>query len=223
MPDIDSFGPFARLFALNPGYMALGHMDRDASAPLRVITDLVRTVPLDGDKNIRELISDPNWRTQLFGTVAALVSPEPACFVASLWESMDGGSWVSPQLAVVLFHSDPAFVTHAKHRVSTGSPLRERNSSMDWLDRLLGGVFWHVESGPASATERSAKNVAALLQLLESIPSERVWAQTERLKPEVAALLALERDLSGEIAASWQVGLRECFQEIGVPLSEPTA
>jgi hypothetical protein len=220
MGDMRGWGPLVEPFRSDPGYLSLLHLGPGSAVVVRRIVQLVRTPACVTDSHVRALLAERNWRPHLVGIIAVLASPKPELFVADLWGALDNGSWVSPQLAVALFHLDAAFAAEAKRRVSSGSPTQPRAYRGGfWF--FPSRVFQHTETGPASPRERSAKATAALLQQLEAMPLEREWARAARIQPDIAATLALDRDSSGMLASMWDVGLREAVRGLEIPLREP--
>jgi hypothetical protein len=156
------------------------------------------------------MLKDPDWRPHLVASIAVLVSPDPASFSHPLWGALDRGSWVAPQLAVTLLHSDPAFVSEAKQRIDAGCPVA--------VPSLSSGLLRHVATGPAGPAERSSKNLAALLRLVAMVPPEQQWAQDRERTAEVQDILRSDRDLSGDIALYWHTQLQALFAQLSRPL-----
>jgi hypothetical protein len=65
----------------------------------------------------RELIAQSAWRAQLVGAAAVVLSGADESTCAALWQALDGGSWVAPQLAAAAFLVDPAFEGRTEERL----------------------------------------------------------------------------------------------------------
>jgi hypothetical protein len=193
-----------------PGYLKLLHMGSpDAEHVLRGVQRVMEH-PGEADGYIFRFLAEPNWRDHLVAAAAVLVSRRRAPFVDALWAAFDEGSWVSPQLAVTLSLSDPAFAAHARDRIRRRCPVR--------VPEGLSVLERHVATGPAGSAERPSKNMAALFALLERLGGEAEWLAAERADPEVAALLEGDRDTSGEIVTRWLDAAERRFAAIGIPL-----
>ena len=193
-------------------YLTLLHLSPDATPTIRRIAAIVREQP-DSKDTVTTFLSVPNWRLHLVAAIAALMSSRRADWSSALWSAFDGGSWVSPQLAVTLSYCDPEFVSAAKHRILAGSPVTS--------DQRPRGLLGHVLTGPANEVERSAKNVAALLGTLQTISSEAGWTATIVEEHEVKHVLESDRDYAGELAKEWNAALHARFKDLGLggPLS----
>lgn len=153
----------------------------------------------DPAREVHALIrgSQGGWRPQIVGAVAALLSPTVhASWIDALWVAADGGSWVSPQLAVTAWRLDPQFNVRARERVLSRCPLRnDALLRMPWAER-------HSLHGPTSGTGHSAKVLSALLVLLEEAGEIRFVSEQRNLT-DVAGILAQDSDDGASIARHW--------------------
>jgi hypothetical protein len=149
-------------------------------------------------------------RLHLVAAIAVLLSRDRIDLSPALWEAIDRGSWVAPQLGVVLSICDPQFVPRAKQRIVTGCPVAPVDIPSE-LER-------HVIAGPGARSQRSAKNLATLLHLVHAIPSESEWADATRHAPDLHQLLRTDSDHSDELAARWAAALRDRLAELGLSL-----
>jgi len=115
-------GPFAALFRDERGYVTLLSLGPEALPTLQFIADVVRQNP-GYRRSVLSLRRDPGWRLHLVAAIAVLLSRDPIDLTLPLWEAMDHGSWVAPQLGVVLSICDPGFISHAKQRIAMGCPV----------------------------------------------------------------------------------------------------
>src|SRR6185369_448338 len=148
MGDIHDWGPLAEPFRTDPGYLDLLHLRPESAVVVRRIVQLVRSPACVTDLHIRALLTERNWRPHLVGIIAVLARPRPDVFVVDLWCALDKGSWVSPQLAVALFHVDAAFAAEAKRRMSSGSSVQARRYKKGFWS-FFSRAFQHTETGPA--------------------------------------------------------------------------
>jgi hypothetical protein len=203
-------GSFSPLFH-GIDYLTLLNLPPAASSAVVTIGNVVRQNP-NHRESVLALLRDPDWRSHLVAAVAVLLSPARVDLCPAVWEAVDKGSWVSPQLAVVLSICDPEFVGSAKGRIMTGSPVVPVE--------LASPLEQHVVAGPGAPSARSAKNLAALLYLVRTIPGESQWAEAIGQAPEVAQVLQSDRDAGDKLAAYWAAALRERFAELRLSLSQ---
>lgn len=83
-------------------------------------------VECDRDQ-VRGLITTPfGWRVQLVGACAVALGGADAVTIGAVWESIERGSWVSPQLVAVISRCDPQFFERAVS-VMTNPTVREKS------------------------------------------------------------------------------------------------
>lgn len=202
-------GPFKPLFRQEPDYLTLLCLGPEAKPALQFIADVVRENP-KYRQSVLKLLADPGWRLHLVAAVAVLFSRDRIDLCPALWEAMDRGSWVAPQLGVVLSICDPHFVPHAKQRIVRGCPVAPVDIPSE-LER-------HVIAGSGGPSQRSAKNLATLLHLVHAIPSESEWADATSQAPDLRQLLRTDLDQCDRMAACWTAALRDRLAELGPPL-----
>jgi hypothetical protein len=191
----------------------------------------------DPEGDLSALLSEANWRCHLTAAVALVISHKPVNprLVDSLWEALDAGSWVSPQLAACLSYLAPDFSSQAKKRIEKGCPvvprysptvdggqLGERNrmglgrtivksikaflKSQPVLQSLGDeAARRHVEQGPDGSAERSAKSMGALLYLCSLRPDCDLWVKHYRTERFTQRLLALDLHRGDRIAEVWNI------------------
>ncbi len=192
----NEFGVFAPVFESAHGYLALLHLSAEDS------TDAVRLVRqcavADIDRSATlGLLRDLNWRPTLVAAVAAAFLPPDSRIADALWHRFDSGSWVVPQIAIVLSAIDPDFQTQARRRLEAHCPL----DSTDL--RALTMIERHSAAGPAGGTERSAKAASALENIVAAIFPQPVWLAPIVATSEHQALVASDIDAGGGIAQRW--------------------
>jgi hypothetical protein len=202
-------GVFEPLFRQGPDYLTLLGLGPEALPALQFIADVVRENP-EYRQSVLALLGDPGWRLHLVAAIAVLLSPDRIDLSPALWEAIDRGSWVAPQLGVVVSICDPQFVPRAKQRIVTGCPVEP----VDIPSELVR----HVIAGPGAGSPRSAKSLAALLHLVHTIPHESDWADTTSRVPDLHQLLRTDRDQSDKVAAHWAAALRDRLNDLGLPL-----
>ena len=192
----NEFGVFAPVFESPHGYLALLHLSAEDS------TDAVRLVRqcavADIDRSsILGLLRDLNWRPTLVAAVAAAFLPSDSRITYALWHRLDSGSWVVPQIAVVLSAVDPDFQTQARRRLEAHCPIDSTEL------RALTVIERHSAAGPAGGTERSAKAASALENIVAAISPQPGWLAPIVTTPEHQALVASDVDAGGSIAQRW--------------------
>ena len=202
-------GPFEPLFRQAPDYLTLLGLGPEARPTLQFIIDVVRENPRYR-QTVLELLADPGWRLHLVAAMAVLFSRDRTDLCPALWEAMDRGSWVAPQLGVVLSICDPHFVAHAKQRIVSGCPVAPADIPSE-LER-------HVIAGSGGPSQRSARNLATLLHLVHAIPGESEWADATSQAPDLHQLLRTDADQCDRLAACWTAALRDRLAELGLPV-----
>ena len=211
----EKFGPFASAFESleneAPAYRALLHLvGIDAATALSRVREAVQ-IP-NWEPYALELLLDPNWRTHLVAGCALLYMPSEKVLPA-LWQALDAGSWVAPQLAVVGYFSDAKFVERAKFRVETGCPVTPPQG--------LDAVERHSATGPAGTAGRSAKNIASLLNMCARIAELSPWVAEIQTELDVRQMLKLDEsmDRSACITEHWFQRISQLFESQGLTLS----
>lgn len=206
----ERYGPFANVFETGelevPGYLKLLNLaDNDASVVLRRIQ---RALTHEGaNRFIFLLLEDCNWRPQLVGCLACLLRPDFDA-TGSLWRAIDAGSWITPQLAVVLLCLDRNFIRETRVRVESGCPV----SPIEGLSLMES----YVATGPAGNKERSAKMMATLMHLSGKITELATWRKAVLAREDVQDLLASDRDNAGKIVSFWAGNLTKLFESAGL-------
>ncbi|WP_395752483.1 hypothetical protein [Prosthecobacter sp.] len=199
----EDFGAFSPLFEKSGGYLALLHLGGGAEEVKRV-KECVQSA-VDAQRDVVALLQDLNWRPTLVACVAALFMKGDETVVATLWNRLDSGSWVVPQIAVTLARVDPKFMTNARARLLAHCPV---NGS------VLRGMTVserHSAAGPAGLVGRSAKAASALVWLVGRMmtPPHEEWFERLRASAEHRALVAEDVDGGGRIAERWERRLTE--------------
>lgn len=190
---------FAALFGPEALYLSLLNLSPDCQKAIHEIEEALRCSS-NPEVEISSLLSDTNWRPQLVGAVAAVLDGPKAVVAQALWRAFDGGSWVSPQLAVCAFYVDRDFSVQAKARIERGCPVSIGAPPRD----LQEAVVRHVEAGPAGPQARSAKAMAALLYLCGLRQECESWLGVFEHDPSVRRLLEEDPDRGDEIAKGWK-------------------
>ncbi len=203
------YGPYASAFTGDelglPGYEYLLHLNNN-DGNLEPVLDNIATAleSPDAEKWGGSLLADSNWRPHLVGAFAALLAKEPAPYIPFLWQAIDGGSWVTPQLVATARIVDPDFSAEVMARVEAGCPVNEPEG--------LNALERHSATGPGGTTARRAKLLASLLALCDDSEVHE-WLHWKRQQPDVLALLAEDMDESGDIACHWHARAHKMFQE----------
>ena len=200
----NDFGPFVALFSGDrpAAYLSfLGMGSAEVQSALTSLSDVLRSTH-DADRYIEVMLQGRGWRPHLVASVAVLLSDDRADYASALWRTFDYGSWVAPQLAVVLYFSDPEFRHEAKQRIVSRCPVA-------------------VATDPDAHFERTvrSKNIASLLRVVSFLPSETNWVASELERADVRALIKGDSDSSGDIVDSWLEAVRIQFTKFGRDLS----
>jgi hypothetical protein len=211
MSDSD-YPSFSHLFVRQPQwqrplYIHLLHLNDSAVWTMSAIVQSLARSP-DPAREICALLNGLDWREHLVGGVASILGQhQSAPVIAALWSAFDEGSWVSPQLAVVLALVDRGFAAHARERILRRClSVPDRTHSVSVLVRT-------VVSGPHGDYERACKALAALLEVGRHFPALRPWLDTQRQAADIQQMLADDPAQGGAIAQSWQSGCIQLCQE----------
>jgi len=185
--DDSSFGPFTP-FVQDKGrlssYFALLrlHYDR-AERTFRLIREAAKAP--DAERFTVLLLRDRDWRRSLVGAVAACYMPTPTV-IEEVWQCVDAGSWVSPQLLAVLSVIDRAFADRALQR------LREHES------RSTGDQRYSYAKSASSI-------IALLLQHASDHERATYWEGNQAMRK----ILVDDIANGGAIATSWKTNLND--------------
>lgn len=153
------------------------------------------------------LLGDLNWRPTLVAAVAACFLPPDARIAAALWRRFDAGSWVVPQIAVVLSEMDPDFLTETQRRLEAHCPLDDSEL------RALTMAKRHSAAGPEGGAARSAKAASALEAVVSRLSVPPEWLAAVLASPEHQALVSSDMDAGGRIALEWSKRLNFIRQQ----------
>lgn len=189
------FGVFSPMFT-DLAYLFLLHLPDEDSA--RIALDRLRQICASAPPphpDIQKLLDYPNWRAHLVAAAALILTPRNPASTTAAWGALDKGSWVAPQLAAALSIVDPNFQDEALLRLENLCPIDDSPL------RKMAATEAHSAMGPGGAPQRSAKNAAALLRLVELKQHPQV--NNLRNNPALQTLLAADIDASANLAESW--------------------
>ena len=202
------FGPFQIAFRDNglnvPDYMKLLNLSsrHDVNAVLHRIRSAVDVG--NTEKWGEALFAATYWSPHLIGIFAALLWNDGKVLAPDIWQAIDSGSWVTPQLVVAAQLIDPNFICKCTDRVSAGCPVN--------VPIYKSNLEKHSAAGPATTRERSAKTLASIIGVFESI-GEDTLVQKWRSEPRIVELLSRDFDESVEIAKGWRKEVLEILAE----------
>ena len=194
-------GPFAVLFSRGAYLQFLGMGSPDVHSALTSLSDILQSTD-DAHRYIELMLRGRDWRPHLVACVAALLSRDRAEYASLIWRTFDYGSWVAPQLAVVLYLSDPEFRHGAKQRIASRCPVTAASDLDVHVERTI-----------------RAKNIASLLRMVASLPSETHWVASELEHADVRVLMKADTDSCGDIVDSWLAAVQMQFTKFGCELS----
>lgn len=140
------------------------------------------------DEGIKQLIESENWRPQLVAAISILSFDleRRSKFCGMLWDRLSMGSWVSPQILVVLSIIDSDFKTEAENIIDEGFTVNYSNLSV---------IDHHVSRGVTNSKVASEKVIAAITYLLNGTLIE-----------------SMKSDEGASIAKGWAENLTELIQ-----------
>lgn len=185
-------------------YVRLLGLTADAGSSVQAVRAAVHQSP-HVEAEVVALFAGADWREHLVGAVAILVGAASPTTLAALWRAFDSWSWVSPQLAVTAFLSEPAFETSARPRAEAGCPMQtDRIADLHGAEReCLAGV-----RGSEVPPSRSSKALAALVYLCRHLPDTEAWLEAVLANEALQKTLADDLDGGDRIAAQWLENLR---------------
>jgi hypothetical protein len=202
------FGPFAAVLKL-PGEPApLVLLSMRSAATAAVIDRIERALSADdAARGAAALFASPDWRPHLVGAVALILDADRRLGPSMLWNAVDAGSWVTPQLVAAAYLVDPSFPDRLQERIDARCAVA--------MPAKLSPAERHRATGPATAEQRSAKLLMSLLSVGRRVPvlAGRLAAAARR--PDLAALQVDDRDNSGNIAENWLINLEGQFKSRG--------
>ncbi|MBN8422175.1 MAG: hypothetical protein J0L73_24890 [Verrucomicrobia bacterium] len=200
------FGVFAPVFESAHGYLALLRLSSaDCVDAVRLVR---RCASADVDRaDELGLLGDLNWRPTLVAAVAALFLPPDPRIATALWRRFDAGSWVVPQIAVVLSEVDPDFLTEARRRLEAHCPLDcAELQSLAMAER-------HTAAGPEGSAARSAKAAGSLQAVVSSLTPPPGWLSAVLASPDHQDLVSSDMDSGGRIALEWSGRMKDLRQQ----------
>lgn len=205
------------MFKSTAGYLKL--LNLDTAGKRRAVSLVVKCcrASKDAHQEVAEMLNQMDWRPHVVAAVAISVLDFDRRSIQQLWAAIDGGSWVTPQLAVAAYLKDPKFAEAARMRIEARCPVYERFSDSTALPDDDCGP------GTKGTTIQSAKMAAALIRLVSLLPVPPAWIETERSSPEILALLSADVDISGKIAERWLVRLTTILRSMGIDRVQPAS
>lgn len=203
----NDFGVFDPIFESPHGYLVLLNLaTEDSVAAVSAIRDCCSKPSAVSD--VRLLLEDSNWRPTLVACVSALFMEPTLEMTKRLWGRLDQGSWVAPQVAVVLFMIDPEFEAQARQRLEDHYPIDSTKLlAMTMPER-------HSAEGPAGGRARSAKAAAALSWLSSLKFPNAAWLQAVQSSAEHQALKSEDIDSTEAITEKWHHRIDEVLKRL---------
>ena len=206
------YGPFAAVLK-SPGepapLMLLSMRGAEAGAVIGRIEQALAAD--DAVRGVGALFASPDWRPHLVGAVALILDSGRRLDPAAMWQSIDAGSWVTPQLVTTAYFIDPSFAERVRERIDGKCAVT--------VPANLSPGERHRATGPATPEQRSAKLLASMIRIGMLAPGLTGWLRTAASRPELAALQASDRDRSGNIAENWLKNLERQFSSRGRTLA----
>lgn len=207
MDEDNHIGPFSCFFDEAPLYLEFLSLN----APEPTIRLLQEAIGASSDvgSDLRYMLHGPNWRPHLVAGMALLLNDTPE-LSRELWSAFDAGSWVAPQLAVVLYFHDPCFSLHARDRLLLRCPV-QASPSLAAAEQVSDQGLWKLQ--------QAAKSMSALLALSTSLPGMAKWAGEMGAREDVRSLLGHDCDDGSGLALGWMDRLTQTFAELNLELA----
>lgn len=128
----------------------------------------VETSP-DWAMEVGRLLQNRNWRIQVIGAAALVMSPEPhPSLLQELWPPIERGTWVVPQLLAAAYLRDEAFEEKALRLLPSAVP-KARGSALE----LLRECGHPAAAGAWRPDDDGALHVRRWLEMLRKLPADR--------------------------------------------------
>lgn len=203
----NDFGVFAPIFEAPHGYLVLLNLaTEDSVASVNAIK--VCCMKPSSLSDVSLLLEESNWRPTLVACVAALFMSHTPETTKQLWQRLDRGSWVTPQIAVVLSMTDPEFESQARRRLENHCPL----DATDLLAMTMPER--HSAEGPAGGHARSAKAAASLSWLSSLKFPDASWLKAVQASAEHQALKSEDIDSAEVITERWHHRIAEVLRRL---------
>ncbi|MFN8612804.1 MAG: macro domain-containing protein [Vulcanimicrobiota bacterium] len=195
---MSAFGPILE----SGDYMDLLNIGPSCAGLIERIGEMA-TNAADLEAEFGELLNN-GWRPALVAC-AALFGKCSEPLLEQLWEALDRGSWVAPQMAATLYLLDPNFTAKARRRLLAGCPPSR-------AERPITAEI-HVLEGPAGIKSMSAKSRVCLMSLLAEDLKGRNWLYQNIDKADALHDILVEDawDGSGRLVARWLHDVSQCL------------
>lgn len=201
---------FGWVFNQKGDYLSLLHLGGEAESVIERLGESARSCT-DLVSEVRDLL-EKGWR----GALVACAALHGACTLEALdllWEALDQGSWVAPQIAITLWMLDPRFEERARQRLLSGCPVQPEPDRND-----VSRPEVHVVHGPAGPRTLSAKTRVSLMSVLAHDQAGREWLRLHVDRAEALRDVLVEDawDGSGRIVSQWAATLAACLKVEGL-------
>ncbi len=195
-------------------YLALLNLDTGSAGVVERLMGSARSSP-DLEAEIRVLLSE-GWRAALVACAALQGRSSPG-LLDLLWEALDRGSWVAPQMAITLWMLDERFGERARQRLLHGCTVRPELARAE-----LSGAEVHVLHGPAGVYSLSAKTRVSLMAVLAHDQAGRDWLLQNIAKVDALQDLLVDDgwDDSVRLLARWSRAIADCLDVAGLTVDE---
>jgi len=205
--ELENIGPFIQLFGEDQLFGELLNLNDKNRSQYAIITiQNILNENSNLEPELHALIDSMNWRLHLVAGIALLLNAA-IDFSDRLWWAFDGGSWISPQLTVMLFFRDPHFSQNAKDRLSQRCPVKL------FYSELLEENYYQI-----AHYHQSCRNLASLIGICEQIPSMNTYLAELKQADDVEPMLDYDHAKCGEIAEGWLGNLKTRFAALELEL-----
>jgi hypothetical protein len=179
-------GCYNHFYSEGTRYLDLLHVSRGAgkSDSIQILRHI--TAHEMWAKDTKRLLKNNNWRDQLPPLVSYILRQEQNEEISAvIWEKIELGSWITPQLVAGLHLCKEDLEFDANRIVKAGVKKRDCDS-----------VVGHVESGPGNLSSRLGKFVNSIVGIgLREI--------IELSDEDISALISQDFDNASMISRSW--------------------
>ncbi len=206
------YGPFAAVLKSSGEPAPLTLLSMRGAEAAAVIGRIEQALCADDAvRGVGALFASPDWRPHLIGAVALILDSGRRLDPMAMWQAIDAGSWVTPQLVTTAYFIDPSFAARVRERIDAQCAVT--------VPANLSAAERHRATGPATPEQRSAKLLASLVRIGMLVPGLTGWLRAAASRPELAALQGADRDKSGNIAENWLKNVERQFRSRGRTLA----
>ena len=195
-----SFGPMFAKAGDVGRYLKLLNLGDGAPEAIAVAKECADRAP-DLRRELEALLRGENWRPHLVGAIAMMASVRSEQTLGYLWERLERGSWVVPQLAATAELIDRRFTERGADLLALLCDKIRPDDQASLADAPPTDPRAFRDDG----LHNDGKTVAALAALLDA----PIHGSAQRLADQ-------DRDRAGAVAKGWQLAVVGAFDSANV-------